>query len=127
MNIFADLTSLEEQDNKLKTKKDSLETELLAQIDRLTNLINGDTDKNDKFKSTLKEKLQTKAEILDKVRILSEEIIYLIKEKNQYISKLDELKAEFETNELRAKEELEKLKKHNAELLNTVEQSQKRK
>lgn len=119
--------SLEEQDNKLKTNKDSLETELLAQIDRLTNVINGDTDKNDKFKSTLKEKLQTKAEILDKVKILSEEIIYLIKEKNQYISKLDELKAEFETNELRAKEELQKLKQQNAELLNTIEQSQKRK
>lgn len=111
----------------MKTKTDSLETELLAQIDRLTNVINGDTDKNDKFKSTLKEKLQTKAEILDKVKILSEEIIYLIKEKNQYISKLDEVKADFETNELRAKEELEKLKQHNAELLNTIEQTQKRK
>lgn len=86
-------------------------------------MLKGETAKNDKLKSTLQEKLQRKAEIKDKVKVLSDELIDLVKEKNENILKIDEMKAEVEANELKSKEEIDKLKKDNVHLVSIIEEN----
>ncbi|XP_049876763.1 cytadherence high molecular weight protein 2-like isoform X2 [Pectinophora gossypiella] len=116
-----DLLCLQEKDNELKIKKDSLESELLNRIEKLTKVLSDDTAKNDKFKSKLQEKLQSKSAVQEKVKVLTDEIIDLVNEKNEYISKLDEVRADWESSEIKAKEKIDLLKMENANLHEVIE------
>ncbi|KAJ2948341.1 hypothetical protein O0L34_g7580 [Tuta absoluta] len=117
-----ELLSLRDKDAELKIMKDSLESELMNRIEKIGKALSADAFKNIKLHK-LQEKLRAKTTFEEKIKILSDEVIDLVKEKNEYYSKWDEAKLEFEANQATAKQEIQKLKEENGQLAGNIEEN----
>jgi chromosome segregation ATPase len=124
------MNQLEQNNNELKIKLDSQETEFHNKVDKITKDFNEQVEINKNLEQTLEDKHKMSIEIEEKVAMLNNQVEVLTKaynrleqEKIEYKMKVDELKSEIGTEEAKVMEELSKLRQENIVLANKVDEN----